>query len=142
MICISTVHRGMLSLPWHPCFFFRTLVWFAPGTEAKFVCVLDKSPVCCGHKETVLHLNKLNSGQDKKDRNGSCEQGSQASVNRGHPHPPSSAPDYKNFKCIVSLDSIILATVCYTFISIVPLYNLLTIKWWLHSEKNHGMTVI
>ncbi len=33
-------------------------------------------PVCCGHKD-VLHLNKCNPFQEKRDRGSSCEWGGQ-----------------------------------------------------------------
>jgi len=49
---------------------FHTVV----GTGAKFAHTPEKSPVCCGRKERALFLNKLNSGQNKKERNSNCEQ--------------------------------------------------------------------
>ncbi len=39
----------LLKLIWH--MFLSTLVWLAPGTEAKLKCTSEKSPVWCGHKE-------------------------------------------------------------------------------------------
>ncbi len=41
-----------------------------------FLLPLVKS-LCCGHKEMALCLNKLSSCQEKRERNGSCEQGGQ-----------------------------------------------------------------
>ncbi len=45
---------------------FSALVWLAPGAEAKLERASETSPVWCGHKD-VLHLNKRNPFQEKKE---------------------------------------------------------------------------
>ncbi len=55
---------------------FSALVWLAPGAEATLERASETSPVWCGHKD-VLHLNKRNPFQEKRDRGSSCEWGGQ-----------------------------------------------------------------
>ncbi len=53
---------------------FSALVWLVLGAEAKLERTSDMSPFWCGHKD-VLHLNKRNPFQEKRDRGSSCEWG-------------------------------------------------------------------
>ncbi len=55
---------------------FYALVWLAPGAEATLERASETSPVWCGHKD-VLHLNKRNPFQEKRDGGSSCEWGGQ-----------------------------------------------------------------
>ncbi len=45
---------------------FSALVWLAPDAEATLERKSETSPVWCGHKD-VLHLNKCNPFQEKKE---------------------------------------------------------------------------
>ncbi len=53
-------------------------VWLTPGAEATLERMSETSPVWCGHKD-VLHLNKRNPFQEKRDRGSSCEWGANPS---------------------------------------------------------------
>ncbi len=55
---------------------FYVLVSLAPGSEATLERASETSPVCCGHKD-VLHLNKCNPFQEKRDGGSSREWGGQ-----------------------------------------------------------------
>ncbi len=55
---------------------FSALIWLVPGAEATLERASETSPVWRGHKD-VLHLNKRNLFQEKRDRGSSCEWGGQ-----------------------------------------------------------------
>ncbi len=57
-------------------YLLRARLTRACDAEATLERASETSPVWCGHKD-VLHLNKRNPFQEKRDRDSSCEWGGQ-----------------------------------------------------------------